>query len=221
MDSIKVFTPKRNKSFVYKNLNLSIIDENKKDCEDLLLKSNNTQSDSTTIEDKKENNCIIKSLSEKTINSTKININNEKYLKLIFNKPDKALENVNENSKKLNIIENKDISLKESNNKQMPNNNCCKKDIKIMKKHRKNIILKAFPPEINDFHEYKSNLIIKNNNCNNNVFRPKLPNVFINHLILKNSINNNTDTKYIQFAMTNRIQGKKLTILYYRPSKKE
>ena len=47
----------------------------------------------------------------------------------------------------------------------------------------------------------------------------KIPNVFINHLMLKNSISVNSKYKYLLLSTTNRIKGKNLTMLYYRPIK--
>ena len=58
-----------------------------------------------------------------------------------------------------------------------------------------------------------------NNYFNKQILIPKLPNVFINHLLFKNDINTSEDFKNLPISITKRIKSKNLTILYYRPIK--
>jgi hypothetical protein len=58
MKSTKTFYTKRNNSFTLKNLRINIIESNKKREEDYSLSIKNTQSDSSTTEEKKDNKSI-------------------------------------------------------------------------------------------------------------------------------------------------------------------
>ena len=53
------------------------------------------------------------------------------------------------------------------------------------------------------------------------IYRTKIPHVFINHLVVKNRLNFNINKKsnYLSLLVSKRIKEKNLTILYYRPSK--
>jgi len=208
---------KRNKSFIFKNLNLSIPDIKNKDNENLSSNYKTIQSDSTTADDKNEINDIKRGTYKTDVTFQKININNidnlfnEKNLKDTSKKSKKSIKNVNIQPKKLNLEENEEELLKVNNKNQIRKGDLIK-NVKI----KKNVLLKEFPPENNQLYNYKYEL------TNNNIIIPKLPNVFINHLILKNSINvyMNKSANYIPLSITKRIKSKNLTILYYLPLKK-
>lgn len=212
MGASESFNINRNKSFIFKNLNLSIPDIKNKDNKNLSLNFKTAQSDSTTTEDKNEINDIKRSLSKKDVKLQKININNignlinEKNMKYSCKKSKISIKDENTQSKKVNLGVKKEDLLKLNKNNQL------RKDKYI--EDVKNILLKEIPPKINYLHNYNYDLT---NNIN-----LKLPNVFINHIISKNSINVdiNKNTSYIPLSITKRIKSKNLTILYYRPIKK-
>jgi len=174
------------------NKNISLT-KNKKEEENSLM-SEKTQNDSTTVEEKKEAKSLLKSNSQKSINYSLLN-------------------NIDRNIKRRNSIENKKSNFKlliffekKSNN---INNNI--KSNKIVN----NYLLKKLPPKANNFHNYIFDLKYK---CNNS----SIPNVLINHLMLKNSLSNinvNNKQKYLSISIIKRIKAKKLTVLYYSPVK--
>ena len=153
-----------------------------------------SKNDSTTVEEKKEAESLLKSNSQKSINYSLLN-------------------NIDRNIKRRNSIENKKSNFKlliffekKSNN---INNNI--KSDKIVN----NYLLKKLPPKANNFHNYIFDLKYK---CNNS----SIPNVLINHLMLKNSLSNinvNNKQKYLSISIIKRIKAKKLTVLYYSPVK--
>ena len=114
---------KRNNSIIYKNTNLFNLDSKKKEDENLSFKHRNTQSDSTTAEEKRSNNNIKKSFSQKNFDITKINLtnvnnfNNEKNINFISKKVNKTIKKKNvEGEKEAENIELKDKEKKEKEN---------------------------------------------------------------------------------------------------------
>ena len=221
MESFGSFSTKRNRSFIYKNLKLSILDFKNKDEENVSLNYKKTESNSTAAEEKNEINDIKRDNSQKNIASKKINIDNisnfynEKNIEYIFKKCNKGIKEENDISQTQTFSEKKEVPLQVNNNKIRKG-----KCIKHVKKN-KNVILKPSPPAINYLHDYKFNLS-NNNIINRKLSNPKLPHVFINHLLTKDNPNVNifNNFNFIQLAVTTRIKAKNLTILYYRPFKK-
>ena len=76
--------------------------------------------------------------------------------------------------------------------------------------------LKALPPKINDLYYNTYNLT---ENYRKEKFNPNIPNVYFNHLMLQKDFGKNNTSNYLILSSTNRIKGKKLTILYYHPKK--
>ena len=102
------------------------------------------------------------------------------------------------------------FSIKKNNlkkNEQNPN----KKDI-LYKKIEKE--LKPNPPIIPELFNIMNKLNENSNYYNKNIYKNNIPNVFYNHLMIKNNkCNNNT----ITCSIIKRTKGKKLNIIYYRP----
>ena len=157
-------------------------------------------------------------------------------------------KNKTNNYNNIKILENED-KLKNDINSNIPNSknvNEKKNNVNLQKTEKKtgaekifkkdnnklnNILidrqyLKSFPPKKpslfnNDY------ILIENNNKNNTVNksciymdRSKIPNIFYNHLMLKNyEIKKKQNSKYMTISSTNRIKGKLVTILYIRPIK--
>ena len=221
MESFGSFSTKRNSSYIYKNLKLSFFDFKNKDFENASLNYKKSESNSTAEEEKNEINDLKRDSSQKSISIKKLNIdnidnfNNVKNGEYIFKKSNKGIKEENTESKKPISDEKKEASLK-VNNGPKRNGKC----IKNVKKINKNVILKPSPPDINYLHNYKYNLS-NNNIINRKLSISKLPNVFINHLFIKESlnVNINNNSNYIPLSVTKRIKAKKLTILYYRPLK--
>ena len=242
MRATKKLFIKRNNSFTLRNLRINIIESNKKKEDDYSLSIKNTQSDSSTTEEKREitsikdfypskNNYNLKlklldlyknktiSLSNKSI-TTKI-----KNIKEKISVNNNNTKNINTNSKKIIFGENKNINSKINNNK--PNvkynfnisnkfNNINIQDIKDNK-----YLLKESPPSMNCLHNYKYNSSIRINKCSIDKHRPEIPHVFLNHLLSKERQNVNTFNKknYLSLSIIQRIKSKNLTLLYYRPLK--
>ena len=92
-------------------------------------------------------------------------------------------------------------------NEQNPN----KKDI-LYKKFEKE--LKPKPPITPELFIIMNKLNENSNYYNKNIYKNNIPNVFYNHLMIKNNkCNNNT----ITCSIIKRTKGKKLNIIYYRP----
>ena len=134
------------------------------------------------------------------------------------NKPAKSKKN-DSIKNIINLGKNKNINPKINNNKI---GKIFKED-KTLKNENKQInkaILKPAPPKINEMFYYKYDF-------SNNEFderstpKCKVPNVFINHLMLKNKNNVNNESSYLLLSTTNRIKAKKLNIIYYRPIEKK
>ena len=118
------------------------------------------------------------------------------------------LNNIDRNIKRRNSIENKKSNFKLLIFFEKKSNN---KSDKIVN----NYLLKKLPPKANNFHNHIFDLKYK---CNNS----SIPNVLINHLMLKNSLSNinvNNKQKYLSISIIKRIKAKKLTVLYYSPVK--
>ena len=221
MESFEFFNFKRSNSIIFKNSNNSNFYSKNKEYDNLSFKHKNTQSDSTTTEEKTGNNNIKKSFSQRIIDIPKINFNNvnnfknEKNIGILSKKSNKTIKNKNSNSKKLIFGEIKEEALKINNDNKIKDDKFKRIDSKM------NIIksLKPFPPGINCLHNYKYGKSEQNIIFNSRILNPKLPNVFINHLLFKNNINSSEDYKNLPISITNRIKSKTLTILYYRPIK--
>ena len=243
---IQIFQHKKNNSslFIYNNLSISeakynTIKNNKLEYETISLISKNTQSISTSPDDLKEN-FIKKSVSQKSINIVHILNRLSKRKNVIGNKlifkigrkcsssPEKNINkiiNINQKGIKCKVNENKTSKNNKNMNPKINNNdkigkiykdnNSLKLDVKKTEKN----ILKVIPPKIIEL--FYNSFNISNNNLINkrNMLESKIPNVFINHLMLKNSISVNSKYKYLLLSTTNRIKGKNLTMLYYRPIK--
>ena len=173
--------------FLNNNRNMKLQKTKEKDSS---LISQNTQIDSTTIEDKKDNQSIKNSLSQKCIYYTLLN----KTIKVNSKRKRKSsAQNKNSNPKLLMFLD---------NNTRNINNNIS------------NNILGKLPPKINNYYYYKYDLKLR---CFNN----SIPNVLINHLILKNSaiVDISNKKKYLTISFIKRIKAKKLSVFYYSPLK--
>ena len=218
MESLQLINIKRNNSIIYKNTNLFNLDFKKKEDENLSFKQRNTQSDSTTAEEKRSNNNIKKSFSQKNFDITKINLtnvnnfNNEKNINFISKKVNKTIKKKNSNPVNSIFVERKEESLKINNKAEIKNDNFIRNNNEVK-------CLKSSPPGINCLHDYKYGISNNNSFFNSQILIPKLPNVFINHLLFKNDINSSEDFKNLPISLTKRIKSKNLTILYYRPIK--
>ena len=74
--------------------------------------------------------------------------------------------------------------------------------------------LKPNPPIIPELFNIMNKLNENSNYYNKNIYKNNIPNVFYNHLMIKNNkCNNNT----ITCSIIKRTKGKKLNIIYYRP----
>ena len=148
-----------------------------------------------------------------------ININKKSSnCKFNDNKPVKSKKN-DSIKNIINLGKNKNINPKINNNKI---GKIFKED-KTLKNENKQInkaILKPTPPKINEMFYYKYDF--SNNEFDErNTPKCKVPNVFINHLMLKNKTNVNNESSYLLLSTTNRIKAKQLNIIYYRPIEKK
>ena len=105
---------------------------------------------------------------------------------------------------------------KEDNNDKSENN---KNNIS----QKKNVTLKPFPPKIPQlFHSKYEYELSCDQNYNFKISKyyckPKIPNVFYNHIFIKNK-NIANKNSLLSISITSRNKGKTLTILYYRPNK--
>lgn len=222
MESLTSFRPKRNKSFIYKNLKLSIFEDNNRDNQNISFKSKYTQSDSTTTEEFQKSNNTLNSVSHKKKELPNININNiNKGKNIIFKYSirNKSSKNRKVDLRKLTFKNNKKISLKFNNNKQFRKDIFNNVDFQAKKNVHKIILLKGAPPEDSFLHDYKFKLSKTDVIINKDICTYKCPHVLINHLVFPKKINVNNNVRYIPLSITNRIRGKNLTVLYYRPRK--
>lgn len=155
------------------------------------------------------------------ISKDKININKnipENEIKL---KASKNNVNLNiSNSKNKNKINSKNITQNNSNKLFKEETN--KSNNLLIQKE----CLKSFPPKKPILFNNKY-ILLENNNKNNSVNksciyldRSKIPNIFYNHIMIKdNRAKEQKCSKYMTISTTNRIKGKLLTILYFRPIK--
>lgn len=132
--------------------------------------------------------------------------------------------NVNLNISNLKNVNNINIkNIAQKNNNKLFKDDINKSNNLLLKRE----YLKSFPPKKPTLfnNEY---ILPENNNKNNSVNksciyldRSKIPNIFYNHLMIKNNeIKRKNNSKYMAISTTNRIKGKLLTILYCRPLKK-
>ena len=240
---------RKNKSLIYKNSYLSFYrrkENAEKNCkidyESTSLKSKNTQSISTGPEDKIEN-IPKRALSKKLINlSVLLNrlSKRKKECPIELNlsrrrkgsTPEKnAIQVINISKKSVHnsAMTNKDDSKKNMHkniNQIINNNNKCGKayeedssisnEITQANKYK----LKALPPKINELYYNIYNLAGNNNKIyRENRFKPNIPNVYINHLMIQRDFTKNNNSNHLILSATNRIKGKKLSILYYCPKK--
>lgn len=219
LDNLKSFKILQNFSYIYKNnnenkpiLNLSqrklktstsnigLYKFEKKLISDI---KNNKNIPSRNI---MNNNINLKKDVNKTINITSKNVNNI------------SSENNKKISPELNNINNNRNDINNNKNHIKFNNN----NLKLEKE-----FLKSFPPKMSNLYENNYMLYEKNlKNYNNNfsylkLNRSKIPNAFYNHLMVHNNKTKNYNSSYYSISTTNRIRGKLLTILYFRPVKKE
>ena len=74
--------------------------------------------------------------------------------------------------------------------------------------------MKPKPPITPELFNIMNKLNENSNYYNKNIYKNNIPNVFYNHLMIKNNkCNNNT----ITCSIIKRTKGKKLNIIYYRP----
>ena len=136
-----------------------------------------------------------------------------------INNNTKCVNNYNLESNKMSNKNDKYINnkiFKEDNNDKSENN---KNNIS----QKKNVTLKPFPPKIPQlFHSKYEYELSCDQNYNFKISKycckPKIPNVFYNHIFIKNKniVNKNS---LLSISTTSRNKGKTLTILYYRPNK--
>lgn len=180
------------------------------------LKSRKSQSLSTNYEEKKDE--VKQNLSKKNI-FTKVkdflnNSNNEE--KIFHNKEEKKENNYINN---VFIYKEKIIKNQKENyvNFQSENKD---KDNKVMINYYK---YKKYPitmPELfNCMYILSSTInIFCNRNCYDKLNYYKIPNIFYNHLMIKNNIKNKN---YCSCSITKRTKNKLLTIIFYHPIKKK
>ena len=83
--------------------------------------------------------------------------------------------------------------------------------------------MKSFPPKISNLYDKKYILqqsVYKyfiNNNSYKKLNASEVPNIFYNHIMIKNNKKKHENKKFNSISITNRIKGKLLTILYYSP----
>jgi hypothetical protein len=239
---------RKNKSLIFKYCDLSFYKKrenpeknDKIDYDTTSLKSKNTQSVSTGPEEKVENT-YKRSFSKKLISlSLLLNRLSKRKKECLIelnlrrrrkgSTPEKnAIQVININQQKNinSVIINKNDSIKNINKNINPNNNNNNKNGKIYEEdssmnnemtQANKYKLKSLPPKLYELSYNKYNLSGNSNAVNrDNKFMPKIPNVFINHLMIQESLNINNSNNLLLSA-TNRIKGKKLTILYYHPKK--
>ena len=230
---------------IYKNSNLSFYrrrenaEKNwKVDFESTSLKSKNTQSVSTGPEDKNEN-IYKRSFSKKLISLSlllnrlskrkkecPIELNLRKRRKgstpeknsiqviNISHKPEYNPVKICKNDSKKNINKNKNQKINNNNKSEKiyEEDSSINNEMTQANKYK----LKALPPKINELYYNTYNL---SENYRKKKFNPNIPNVYINHLMLQKGFAENNTSNYLILSATNRIKGKKLTILYYRPKK--
>ena len=144
---------------------------------------------------------------QKDVNNKNIN-NNTKCVNNYY------LESNQMSNKNDKYINNK--IFKEDNNDKSENN---KNNIS----QKKNVTLKPFPPKIPQlFHSKYEYELSCDQNYNFKISKyyckPKIPNVFYNHIFIKNK-NIANKNSLLSISITSRNKGKTLTILYYRPNK--
>ena len=144
---------------------------------------------------------------QKDVNNKNIN-NNTKCVNNYY------LESNQMSNKNDKYINNK--IFKEDNNDKSENNN---NNIS----QKKNVTLKPFPPKIPQlFHSKYEYELSCDQNYNFKISKyyckPKIPNVFYNHIFIKNK-NIANKNSLLSISITSRNKGKTLTILYYRPNK--
>ena len=238
MESMKPFTPKRTKFSLFKSLISSNFNNKETDNDTNSSASKKSQCDSITTDDKTEDKEIKNSVSQICIKKKKLFIN-EFSSKINLNKKENKNSNV-DNSINININNTINNSIKKISNSKLlifrenksPEINNKDKKRKLLHKDlfyskitddiiRENKYnLASSPPPTNCLHYYN----YLTNSCineNKEIYRTKIPHVFINHLVVKNRLNFNINKKsnYLSLLVSKRIKEKNLTILYYRPSK--
>ena len=170
----------------------------------------------------------------RTISNLRSNKNDINNIILIYEDDSKLQKdvnnkNINNNTKCVNnyYLESNQMSnkndkyinnkiFKEDNNDKSENNN---NNIS----QKKNVTLKPFPPKIPQlFHSKYEYELSCDQNYNFKISKyyckPKIPNVFYNHIFIKNK-NIANKNSLLSISITSRNKGKTLTILYYRPNK--
>ena len=241
MESMKPFTPKRTKFSLFKSLISSNFNNKETDIDTNSSASKKSQCDSITTDDKTEDKEIKNSVSQICLKKKKLFIN-EFSSEINLNKKENKNSNVDniDNSKNININNSINNSTKKKSNSKLlifkenksPEINNKNKKRKLLLKDifyskitddiiRENKYnLASSPPPTNCLHYYN----YLTNSCineNKEIYRAKIPHLFINHLFVKNRLNFNINKKsnYLSLLVSKRIKEKNLTILYYRPSK--
>ena len=173
----------------FKNRTISNLSSNKNDINNIIL----------IYEDDSK---LQKDVNNKNINNNTKCVNN-------YNLESNQMSNKNDK-----YINNK--IFKEDNNDKSENN---KNNIS----QKKNVTLKPFPPKIPQlFHSKYEYELSCDQNYNFKISKycckPKIPNVFYNHIFIKNK-NIANKNSLLSISITSRNKGKTLTILYYRPNK--
>ena len=173
----------------FKNRTISNLSSNKNDINNIIL----------IYEDDSK---LQKDVNNKNINNNTKCVNN-------YNLESNQMSNKNDK-----YINNK--IFKEDNNDKSENNN---NNIS----QKKNVTLKPFPPKIPQlFHSKYEYELSCDQNYNFKISKyyckPKIPNVFYNHIFIKNK-NIANKNSLLSISITSRNKGKTLTILYYRPNK--
>ena len=215
MESMKPFTPKRTKFSLFKSLISSNFNNKETDNDTNSSASKKSQCDSITTDDKTEDKEIKNSVSQICIKKKKLFIN--EFSSEINSNSTKKISN----SKLLIFRENKSPEINNKNKKRK----LLHKDIfynkitdDIFRENKYNLASSPPPTNCLHYYNYLTNSCI---NENKEIYRTKIPHVFINHLVVKNRLNFNINKKsnYLSLLVSKRIKEKNLTILYYRPSK--
>ena len=170
----------------------------------------------------------------RTISNLRSNKNDINNIILIYEDDSKLQKdvnnkNINNNTKCVNNYNLESNQMSNKNDKYINNkifkedNNDKSENNKNNISQKKNVTLKPFPPKIPQlFHSKYEYELSCDQNYNFKISKycckPKIPNVFYNHIFIKNK-NIANKNSLLSISITSRNKGKTLTILYYRPNK--
>lgn len=170
----------------------------------------------------------------RTISNPRSNKNDINNIILIYEDDSKLQKdvnnkNINNNTKCVNNYNLESNQMSNKNDKYINNkifkedNNDKSENNKNNISQKKNVTLKPFPPKIPQlFHSKYEYELSCDQNYNFKISKyyckPKIPNVFYNHIFIKNK-NIANKNSLLSISITSRNKGKTLTILYYRPNK--